>query len=74
MNRLFVTEAPMDLTELVAAINLLAEQLDHKPDDLHEVHFKVQEMIRELKATGMPVPDDLVEFDRDLTRRVELHK
>lgn len=74
MSCLIVTEAPMDLTELVAAINLLAEQLDHKPDDLHEVHFKVQEMIRELKATGMPVPDDLAEFERDLTQRVELHK
>lgn len=61
----------MDTTELLATINLLAEQLDHKPDDLHEVHFKVQEIIRELRATGMPVPEDLLEFDRELTRRVE---
>jgi hypothetical protein len=61
----------MDTTELLAAINLLAEQLDHKPDDLHEVHFKVQEMIRELRATGMPVPEDIAVFDRELTRRVE---
>jgi hypothetical protein len=61
----------MDTTELLATINLLAEQLDHKPDDLHEVHFKVQEIIRELRATGMPVPEDLLEFDRDLTLRVE---
>jgi len=61
----------MDTTELLAAINLLAEQLDHKPDDLHEVHFKVQEMIRELRVTGMPVPEDIAVFDRELTRRVE---
>jgi len=61
----------MDTTELLATLNLLAEQLDHKPDDLHEVHFKVQEMIRELTATGMPVPEDILEFDRELTRRVE---
>lgn len=61
----------MDTTELLAAINLLAQQLEHKPDNLHEVHFKVQEMISELKATGMPVPDDLVRFERELAERVE---
>jgi hypothetical protein len=61
----------MDTTELLATINLLAEQLDHKPDDLHEVHFKVQEIIRELKATGMSVPEDLIRFEQELAERVE---
>jgi hypothetical protein len=61
----------MDMTQLLATINLLAEQLDHKPDDLHEVHFKVQEIIRELKATGMSVPEDLVRFEQELVERVE---
>ncbi|MFT5539238.1 MAG: hypothetical protein ACI82H_000755 [Alphaproteobacteria bacterium] len=61
----------MDITELLAAFNLLAEQLDHKPDDLHEVHLKIKEMINELHATGMDVPEDLLEFDRELTKRVE---
>ena len=61
----------MDMADIVAAINLWAEQLDHKPDNLHEVHFKVQELIGELRATGMTVPDDLLEFERELTRRVE---
>ena len=61
----------MDRTELLAAINLLAQQIDHQPDDLHEVHFKVKELIHELKVTGHDVPEDLLEFDRELTRRVE---
>jgi hypothetical protein len=61
----------MDKTELLAAINLLAQQLEHKPDDLHEVHFKVKEMLSELQATGMPAPEDLIEFERELTERVE---
>ena len=61
----------MDNTELLAALNLLAQQLDHAPDDLHEVHFKVKEMIAELRATGMAVPDDLLEFDRELAQRIE---
>jgi hypothetical protein len=61
----------MDKTELLAAINLLAQRIEQEPDDLHEVHFKVKEMLRELQATGMPVPADLVAFERELTKRVE---
>ncbi|HSR55923.1 MAG TPA: hypothetical protein VLN73_06755 [Alphaproteobacteria bacterium] len=61
----------MDSTELLAAINLLAQRLDHAPEDLHEVHFKVREMIDELEASGMPPPQDLLEFERDLARRID---
>ena len=32
----------MDTTEMIAAINLLVQQLDHDADDLHEVKFKLQ--------------------------------
>ncbi len=60
----------MDKTELVAAINLLAQRLEHQPDDLHEVHFKVKELLDELRSTGMPLPDDLVKFEKDLDQRV----
>lgn len=61
----------MDTTELLAALNLLAEQLDHQPDDLHEVHMKVRAMISELRATGMTVPEDLIQFEKELTEQVE---
>lgn len=61
----------MDRTELLAAINLLAERLEHAPEDLHEVHFKVRELLDEMKATGMPPPDDLVEFEADLSKRID---
>ena len=60
----------MDKTELLAAINLLAQGLEHQPDDLHEVHFKVKELLDELRSTGMPLPDDLVKFEKDLDQRV----
>lgn len=61
----------MDTTELIAAINLLAQRLEHEPDDLHEVHFKVKEMLDELRSTGMPLPDDLVAFEKELDERVD---
>ncbi len=61
----------MDATRLIAAINLLVEQMDHEVDDLHEVHLKLREHLDQLKATGMPLPDDLVALERRLTENVE---
>ncbi len=61
----------INTTGLVAALNLLAEQLDHQPDDLHEAHMKVRVMINELRATVMNVPEDLIVFEKELTERVE---
>lgn len=61
----------MDASRLIAAINLLVEQMDHEVDDLHEVHLKLREHLDQLKATGMPLPGDLVELDRRLTENVE---
>jgi hypothetical protein len=61
----------MDATELIAAINLLVEQMDHEADDLHEVHLKLREHLDQLRAMGMPLPDDLVELERRLATDVE---
>ena len=61
----------MDAKELIAAINLLVEQMDHEADDLHEVHLKLRQQLDRLKATGLPLPDDLVELERSLTINVE---
>ncbi len=61
----------MDVNALIAAINLLVEQMVHEADDLHEVHLKLREHLDQLKATGMPLPDDLVELERRLTADIE---
>ncbi len=61
----------MDATKLIAAVNLLVEQMDHKADDLHEVHLKLREHLDQLRAMGMPLPGDLVELERRLTADVE---
>ena len=61
----------MGTERLIAALNLLAEQSEHEPEDLHEVHFKVVELMNQLRATGAAVPDDLLAFERELTQQVE---
>ena len=61
----------MDVNAVIAAINLLVEQMVHEVDDLHEVHLKLREHLAQLRATGMPLPEDLVELERRLTADVE---
>ena len=61
----------MGTERLIAELNLLLEQFDYESDDLHEVHFKVRELMNQLRAMGEPVPDDLVRFERELTQEVE---
>ena len=64
----------MGTEELLAEINLLAKRSGQDAENLHEVHFKVIELMNQLRATGGQVPDDLVRFERELTERVEKKK
>ena len=57
--------------DLTAAISVLMEEMESEPDDLHEVHLKLQELLRQFRATGMPLPDDLVRLEQQLTTTVE---
>ena len=57
----------MDLEELTAGINVLVRQMERESADLHEIHFKLRELLNKIKATGMPLPSDLVELDKKLS-------
>lgn len=61
----------MGTERLIAELSLLLEQFDRKSDDLHEVHFKVKELMNQLRAMGEPIPGDLARFERELTEKVE---
>lgn len=56
----------MDSEELRAAINLLMAEMETEPDDLHEVHLRLLELLDQLRATGADLPEDLVELERRL--------
>lgn len=57
--------------DLTAAINVLIDEMESEPDDLHEVHLKLRELLRQFRATGMPLPDDLVRLEEQLETTVE---
>lgn len=48
-------------------IRALLEQSIEEPEDAHELHLRLIEQLNEMRATGMPLPADLVELERRLT-------
>jgi hypothetical protein len=40
--------------------------MQDEPEDRHEIYQLIRQKLNELKAFGMPLPADLVQFERDL--------
>ncbi len=56
----------MALDEIEAEISLLVTQMENQPEDRRELYLMLREKLNELRAFGMPVPDDLLKMERDL--------
>ncbi len=56
----------MAFEAIKAQISLLLEQMVNQPEDKHEVQEQLREKLNEMRAMGMPLPDDLVELERKL--------
>ncbi len=56
----------MSFEDIKAELALLMIEMENQPEDMHELYEKVHEKLAELKAFGMPVPDDLVELEKKL--------
>lgn len=56
----------MAFESLKAEIDLLLEQMINEPQDINELALQLREMLNEMRATGMPLPDDLAELERRL--------
>lgn len=56
----------MDIEAVEAEISNLLSQMQNKPADAHELYLQITEKLNELRAFGMPLPDDLVELEKSL--------
>ena len=59
----------MAFENIKAQIALLLEDAQDRPDDFHALYQKVMQEINELRALGMPLPEDLVELERALEKK-----
>jgi hypothetical protein len=48
-------------------IRALLEGTIDEPRDIHELHLELLGKLNQMRATGMPLPADLVELERRLT-------
>jgi hypothetical protein len=56
----------MALESFKAQISLLLEEMVNQPQDEHEIQEQLREKLREMRAMGLPLPDDLVELEKRL--------
>jgi hypothetical protein len=56
----------MAFDDLKAEIALLLTQMEDQPEDWHELYQQIREKLNEMRAFGMPLPDDLVRLERKL--------
>ena len=61
----------MALEGFKARIAMLLEEIAQRPENEHELQERVREQLAEMRAMGMPLPDDLVELERSLNQEFE---
>lgn len=60
----------MTFEQMTTEISLLMAQFQDTAEDKPELLVKLHEKLNELRAFGMPVPEDLLQFERDLSREL----
>jgi hypothetical protein len=64
----------MAFENLQVQITMLLDEMVNKPEDKHELAERIHEMLGELRATGMPLPEDLVDLEARLENEFEIKK
>jgi hypothetical protein len=67
-------ERQMAFEDKEAELGLLLTQMQNEPDDWHELYQEIRLKLNELKAFGMPLPADLVQFEHDLEAEFDEEK
>ena len=62
----------MAFDRLKTEIAMLLAQMENQPQDLWELHEQILEKLNELRVLNLPLPDDLVELEKKLTRDLEV--
>lgn len=57
----------MGKQEIEAAVLELLEEMEGDLGDAHEIYMKLRQTLDSMRAMGMPLPDDLVRMEKDLS-------
>jgi hypothetical protein len=56
----------MAFETLIARINMLFTDMENKPEDAHELLEQIHLELNQFKATGQPLPEDLIRLEERL--------
>ncbi len=56
----------MAFEEMRVQIAMLMDEIAGEPEDPHVLQERLREMLAEMKAMGLPLPDDLVQLEQAL--------
>lgn len=56
----------MAFENIETAIQIWLQDMEHGPEDRYEAYLRLHELISEIRATGMPVPEDLTAYEHEL--------
>lgn len=61
----------LDRQELEAALSLLLDEMEGEQGPSHEIYLRLVQLLDSMRATGMPLPDDLVALEHELAAEFE---
>ena len=61
----------MAFENVQAELGILMTRMQNEPEDRHELYLQIMEKLNELKAFGMPLPQDLVDLEHALEEEFE---
>ena len=57
----------LDKQEIEAAVLELLDEMEGELGDAHEIYMKLRQTLDSMRAMGMPLPDDLVRMEREMS-------
>lgn len=61
----------MDLDELEAELGLLLTEMEGDPGDLHEIYMRLKQLLDQMRAYGMEMPEDLLRMEKEMSEEFE---
>jgi len=52
--------------DIMAEIERLLGEIENRPEDKHELYLELTGKLNEIRAMGMPIPEDLIRLEREL--------
>lgn len=61
----------LDRQEIEAALSLFLDEMEGEQGRSHEIYLRLVQILDAMRATGMPLPEDLVAMEREMAREFE---